>query len=124
MRLFTVALSLFLLLSAAASAQSTTDLLNLLAKKGTITQAEADSIKAEYSQKQKRSEESLDSFPLKLGRSLDLSGYTQVLYQNYQQAGKTNGVTIKRARLDFQATGFNCLLGISGKPMVVSQIVV
>jgi phosphate-selective porin OprO/OprP len=94
--------SVLLFTSVIARAQSTTDLLNLLARKGTITQQEADSIKAEYSASQKRTEQSLDSFPLRLGRQLSLSGYTQIDYQNFQQSGKINGFTVKRARLDFQ----------------------
>jgi phosphate-selective porin OprO/OprP len=104
MRLFNIIALVFILLftTVTASAQSTTDLLNLLAKKGTITQQEADSIKAEYSTKQHHTEDSLDAFPLKLGRQLSLSGYTQVGYQNFQQGGKINGFTIRRARLDFQ----------------------
>jgi len=79
-------------------AQSSDDLLNLLTRKGTITQAEADSLREAYAIKEQRT----DSFPLKLGRSLDLSGYTQANYLNYQRSGLTNGFAVKRARLDFQ----------------------
>jgi phosphate-selective porin len=103
MRLLKITLALLLLLSAGmANAQTTGDLLNLLTKKGTITQGEADSIRKEYTLRQRESNNKEDSFPLRLGRSLSLSGYTQVDYQNFQQAGKTNGFTLKRARLDFQ----------------------
>jgi phosphate-selective porin OprO and OprP len=106
MRLTTIALSLVLLLTAGmASAQTTEDVLNLLVRKGTITQNEADSIRKENAVKQRRIEESSDSFPLRLGRSLGLSGYTQVAYQSFQHPspGKyVDGFTIKRARLDFQ----------------------
>src|SRR5580658_6584533 len=106
MRLSTIALSLLLLLSAGmASAQTTEDVLNLLVRKGTITQNEADSIRRDNAIKQRRIEESSDSFPLRLGRSLGLSGYTQVAYQSFQHPspGKyVDGFTIKRARLDFQ----------------------
>lgn len=81
-----------------ATAQTNNDILNLLTKKGTITQQEADSIRKE----QQKTDQHLDSFPLRLARNLDLSGYTQVNYLNFQQGGKINGFQIKRARLDFQ----------------------
>jgi phosphate-selective porin OprO/OprP len=83
-------------------AQTTDDLLNLLIKKGTISEREADSIRTNFAIKQRAVEERQDSFPLSLGRLLRLSGYTQVRYQNYQQSGKYNEFDIRRARLDFQ----------------------
>jgi hypothetical protein len=72
-----------------------------LVQKGTITQREADSIHAEFSEKQKASENRSDSFPLAIGRLLRLSGYTQIRYQNFQEPTKNNGFTIPKARLDF-----------------------
>jgi phosphate-selective porin OprO/OprP len=95
-------LTLGLLASGVVKAQTSEDLLKLLVQKGTITQSEADSLRNRYEDRDKRQQETLDSFPLRLGRSLSLSGYTQVVYQNFQQSGKTNGFSIKRARLDFQ----------------------
>ncbi len=82
--------------------QTTGELLNLLTQKGTITQKEADSIRAEYNKKQKAIETKSDSFPLSIGRLLRLSGYTQISYQNFQQPSTNNGFTVRRARLDFQ----------------------
>src|SRR5664279_3682780 len=82
--------------------QTTTELLNLLTQKGTITQKEADSIRAEYNKKQQVIETRSDSFPLSIGRLLRLSGYTQIGYQNFQQPTTYNGFTVRRARLDFQ----------------------
>lgn len=84
-------------------AQTTDDLLKLLTRKGTITEKEADSIRRDYTTRQAKADETADSFPLRLGRSLDLSGYTQAVYQNFQHPGKYyDGFSIKRARLDFQ----------------------
>jgi hypothetical protein len=83
-------------------AQTNNDVLNLLTRKGTITQAEADSLRKAYKDEQQKADNKSDSFPLRLARNLDLSGYTQVNYLNYQQGGKINGFQIKRARLDFQ----------------------
>ena len=82
--------------------QTTGELLNLLTQKGTITQKEADSIRAEYSKKQQAIESKSDSFPLSIGRLLRLSGYTQISYQNFQEPPNSNGFAIRRARLDFQ----------------------
>ena len=92
-----------LLTTAALHAQTTNDLLKLLTRKGTITEQEADSIRKDFAVRQRKEEQTADSFPLRLGRSLDLSGYTQVAYQNFQHPGKYfDGFSIKRARLDFQ----------------------
>jgi phosphate-selective porin OprO/OprP len=105
-RIFIAALLLgSLLWTLTAKAQSSDDILNILVRKGTLTQNEADSIRRESASRQYRSEATADSFPLRLGRSLSLSGYTQVVYQNFEHpvTGKiTDGFTIKRARLDFQ----------------------
>lgn len=92
----------FMVSLSAAIAQTNNDVLNLLTQKGTITKDEADSLRRAYADQQKRSDNRLDSFPLRLARTLDLSGYTQVNYLNFQQGGKINGFQIKRARLDFQ----------------------
>jgi hypothetical protein len=94
-----------LFLTANAKAQTADDILNILTKKGTITEKEADSIRRESAAKQHQTEATADSFPLRLGRSLSLSGYSQVVYQNFEHpvSGKYyDGFNIKRARLDFQ----------------------
>jgi phosphate-selective porin OprO/OprP len=106
MRTFIAALLLgSLLWTTTAKSQSADDILNILTKKGTLTQQEADSIRRESAVRQRQTEAIADSFPLRLGRSLSLSGYTQVVYQNFEHpvVGKiTDGFSIKRARLDFQ----------------------
>lgn len=94
-----------LLLANAAPAQTADDILKVLTKKGTLTEREADSIRHESAIRQRQSDAIADSFPLRLGRSLSLSGYSQVVYQDFQHPlpGKyVDGFTIKRARLDFQ----------------------
>jgi hypothetical protein len=94
-----------LLWISAAKAQTADDILNILTKKGAITEKEADSIRRESTARQHISDAIADSFPLRLGRSLSLSGYSQVVYQNFEHplAGKYyDGFSIKRARLDFQ----------------------
>jgi phosphate-selective porin OprO/OprP len=94
-----------LFIATIASAQSADDILKLMVRKGTITEKEADSLRKESATKQHREDAIADSFPLRLGRSLSLSGYSQVVYANYTHpgAGKYyDGFSIKRARLDFQ----------------------
>jgi len=106
MRITTVSLLLgALLLTTTIRAQTTDDILKIMIRKGTITQQEADSLRKEYNTRERREQATADSFPLRLGRSLDLSGYTDVSYANYEHPspGKYyDGFAIKRARLDFQ----------------------
>ena len=106
MRVTTISLLLgTLLLTSTLKAQTTDDILKIMVRKGTITQQEADSLRKEYNTKERRAQATADSFPLRLGRSLSLSGYTQAAYTNYEHpvAGKYyDGFSIKRARLDFQ----------------------
>ncbi|HTR31018.1 MAG TPA: porin [Puia sp.] len=105
MRIKTPLLLGSLLWMTAARAQTADDILTVLTRKGTLTQQEADSIRRESAARQHRTDAIADSFPLRLGRSLSLSGYSQVIYQNFEHplAGKyADGFNIKRARLDFQ----------------------
>jgi phosphate-selective porin OprO/OprP len=105
MRITTALLLCPLLWISAAKAQTADDILNILTKKGTLTEREADSIRRESAARQHHTDAIADSFPLRLGRSLSLSGYSQVVYQNFEHpvAGKyADGFNIKRARLDFQ----------------------
>ena len=88
-----------------ASAQTADDLLRLLVTKGSISEKEADSLRRDYSSRRNREDAAADSFPLRLSRSLSLSGYSQAVYAGYRHplAGKySDGFGIKRARLDFQ----------------------
>lgn len=106
MRTTTISLLLGALsLTITVRAQTTDDILKIMVRKGTITQQEADSLRKEYNTRERREQATADSFPLRLGRSLDLSGYTDVTYTNYEHPspGKYyDGFAIKRARLDFQ----------------------
>ena len=72
---------LFLSASAALKAQTPNDVLNILINKGTITQSEADSIRADYAIKQQQAAAQARVFPLGSSRLLQLSGYTQVRSQ-------------------------------------------
>ncbi len=83
-------------------AQTPNDVLNILVKKGAISQQEADSLRADYAIKQQDAIAKAKTFPLGSSRLLQLSGYTQVRFQSFQQKGKPDGFDIRRARLDFQ----------------------
>ncbi len=95
-------LSVFILSAASIKAQTPNDVLNILVKKGTITQTEADSIRADYAIRQQDAIARAKTFPLGSSRLLQLSGYTQIRYNSFQQKGKADGFDIRRARLDFQ----------------------
>ena len=102
LKYFTV-FTVFLFFAASSlKAQTPNDVLNILVKKGTISQAEADSIRAGYAIKQQEAIANAKTFPLGSSRLLQLSGYTQVRYQSFQLKGKPDGFDIRRARLDFQ----------------------
>jgi phosphate-selective porin OprO and OprP len=100
-RYFSV-LAIIIFLAASAKAQTPNDVLNILVRKGTISQAEADSIRADYAIKQQDAIAKGKTFALGSSRLLQLSGYTQVRYQSFQLKGKPDGFDIRRARLDFQ----------------------
>jgi phosphate-selective porin OprO and OprP len=83
-------------------AQTTDDVLNLLINKNLIRQSEADSIRAEFAIKQQDAKEKQKSFNITGKRAVQISGYTQVRFQSFQEAGKPDGMDIRRARLDFR----------------------
>jgi phosphate-selective porin OprO/OprP len=98
-KVFTV-FAVVVLMSFRASAQSSEDVLNLLVQKGTITQSEADSIKAKAAIAAKEEKAKQKIFPLFLKTpAFQLSGYTQVRYQGYPDANRPDGFDIRRARL-------------------------
>jgi phosphate-selective porin OprO/OprP len=97
-------LLLFIFVIAKAYSQSSNDILNLLISKGTITQQAADSIRAEAAIKQQDSESNRKSFFISAVRQMQLTGYTQLRYQVFDEKGKNDGFDIRRARLDLKGT--------------------
>ena len=83
-------------------AQSTNDVLNLLVANKTITEDQADSVRAEAAIKQQETDAAKKSFFLSAARSMKLSGYTQFRYQQFEETGKISGTDIRRARLDLR----------------------
>ncbi|HEY3390823.1 MAG TPA: porin, partial [Prolixibacteraceae bacterium] len=95
---------LFVLTMAALvnSAQTTNDVLELLIKNKTITQEQADSVRAEAAIKQQDVDANKKTFFASSSRLIQLSGYTQVRYRFQQETGKIDGFDIRRARLDIR----------------------
>jgi phosphate-selective porin OprO and OprP len=82
--------------------QNSNDILNLLISNNTITQQQADSIRAEAALKQQDTDANKKSFPVNASRFIQLSGYTQLRYLQMEEKGKRSGFDIRRARLDFK----------------------
>jgi phosphate-selective porin len=83
-------------------AQTANDVLNLLVSNKSITQAQADSIRADAAIKQQEADAGKKSFWLTAARQMQLTGYTQIRYQMLDEPGKNNGFDIRRARLDLK----------------------
>ena len=99
MRLTISFIFLFTVFSASWS-QSSNDLLNLLILNKSITQEQADSLRADAAIKQQDIDINKKSFSVSAARQIQISGYTQVRYQALSEAGKKDGFDIRRARLD------------------------
>ena len=83
-------------------AQSTNDILNLMVANHTITAEQADSVRAEAAIKQQEADANKKSFFVNAARSMKLSGYTQIRFQQFDETGKISGTDIRRARLNLQ----------------------
>ena len=99
-----VILILFLFASLGTYAQNTNDLLNLLISNKLISQEEADSLRADAAIKQQEADAKKKSFQLTAGKQLQLSGYTQIRAQAFEEQGngKFTEADIRRARLDLK----------------------
>src|ERR1051326_4086699 len=93
-------LMVFLFASSLIRAQSSDDVLDLLVKKGTITQHDADSLRIAGNAKQEQVSEKRSLFPVQAGRGVQISGFSQVRFQSLQEQGKPDGFDIRRARID------------------------
>jgi len=107
-----------------AFGQTTNDILNVLISNKTITQQQADSIRAEAAIKQQETDAKKKAFPLNASRFFQLQGYTQVRYQQLQESGKNSGFDIRRARLDLKGSitpvfGYRLLADFAGSPRLI-----
>jgi phosphate-selective porin OprO/OprP len=102
--LFRSLLLIVLLFSAFASqAQQANDLLNVLVKKGLITEHEADSLRADAAIKEQRQkdQDKANQHGVYIGsRALQISGLVQTEYEGFQQKTVNNTFLLHRARLD------------------------
>jgi len=117
-------LLLTVLISSQAFGQSANDLLNLLISNKSITQEQADSLRADAAIKQQEADAKKKSFPVSAGKALQLSGYTQLRYQNLEEKGKVSGFDIRRARLDAKGTispywGYRIQFDLAGSPKLL-----
>lgn len=95
-------LILFVLIIAESFSQSSNDILNLLITNKTISQQQADSIRAEAAILQQQTDVNKKSFFLTALRQMQLTGYSQIRYQGLDEKGKNDGFDIRRARLDLK----------------------
>lgn len=99
----TVLLLSLLSITFASKAQQNEDLLNLLIKKGVLTQQEADSIRADQTIKvqAKKGKDAENQHGISIGnRALQFSGLAQVRYQGFEQSTLNNAFDLHRMRLD------------------------
>ncbi len=97
-------LAFFLLIITDVLSQSTNDILNLLISNKTISQAQADSVRAEAALLQQQTDASRKSFFISATRQMQLTGYSQIRYQFLDEAGKKDGFDIRRARIDLKGS--------------------
>jgi phosphate-selective porin OprO and OprP len=97
--------SLFLLVIVTKTfSQSSNDILNLLISNKTISQEQADSVRAEAALLQQQADASRKSFFISGTRQMQLTGYSQVRFQALEESGKKDGFDIRRARLDLRGS--------------------
>ena len=83
-------------------AQTTNDVLELLIKNKTITQQQADSIRTETVIKQQDLDAKKRQASITTNRMMQLTGYSQIRYQNLDAKGAIDGFDIRQARLDLK----------------------
>src|SRR5664279_6477270 len=81
-------LSLFLLLLADSMGQSTNDILNLLISNKTISQSQADSIRADAALLQQQTDASRKSFFVTAARQMQLTGTFKINYKPFKDREK------------------------------------
>jgi len=117
-------LLLFILLISKTYSQTTNDILNLLIANKTLSQEQADSLRAEAAIKQQDADAGKKSFLVNAARQIQISGYTQVRYQELDEKGKNDGFDIRRARLDLTGNftpylSFRLLTDFADKPKIM-----
>lgn len=83
-----LSITLLLLIVADIFSQSSNDILNLLVSNKTISQVQADSVRAEAALLQQQADASRKSFFVTVARQMQLTGYSQIRYQLLEEAGR------------------------------------
>jgi hypothetical protein len=112
------------LISVAIFPQSSNDILNLLISNKSITQQQADSVRAEAALLQQGSDAARKSFNISATRLISLAGYSQVRFQSFNETGKKDGFDIRRARLDLKGSptpyfSFRIQADLADKPKMI-----
>jgi phosphate-selective porin OprO and OprP len=117
-------LLIFMLFLSKVYSQSTNDILNLLISNKTLTQEQADSLRADAAIKQQDTDASKKSFLVSAARQIQIAGYTQFRYQALDEKGKKDGFDIRRARLDLTGNftpylSFRLMTDFADKPKIM-----
>ncbi|HLO57988.1 MAG TPA: porin [Bacteroidales bacterium] len=104
--------------------QTPNDVLNLLIANKTISQEQADSIRADAAIKQQDADANKKSFPASAARSIQFAGYTQMRYQVFDEKTKRDGFDIRRARFDIKGNftpffGYRLQADFAGSPKLL-----
>jgi phosphate-selective porin OprO and OprP len=95
-----------------------------LAANKSISQAQADSLRAEAAISQQSSEANKKLFSVNAARFIQVSGYTQFRYQVLEEKGRNDGYDIRRARLDFTGNftpylSYRLMVDFADKPKIM-----
>lgn len=93
-----------LVLASSSFSQTANDIINLLIANKTISQQQADSLRADDAIIQQQMNSSRKSFFMSAARQMSLTGYSQVRFQNFEEKGKNDAFDIRRARLDLKGS--------------------
>lgn len=98
-----VSIFVLVLASLSWSVESDVDkLLQLLIKKGVITEQDAAEFRADLAVSKQEEKEQQKVFNVTASKPIKISGYTQLRYQSLQENGKNDSFDIRRSRLDIK----------------------
>jgi phosphate-selective porin OprO/OprP len=98
-----VVIFIFGLTSVSWAMESDVDkLLQLLIKKGVISEQDAAEFRADLAVSKQEEKEKQKEFNITAGKPVKISGYTQLRYQSLQEDGKNDSFDIRRSRLDIK----------------------
>ncbi len=115
---------LLLFLMSKIYSQSSDDLLNVMVANKSVSQQQADSLRADAAVKQQKADSAKKSFWISAARQMRLTGFTQLRYQLLDEAGKNDGFDLRRARLRLigditPVFGYNVQVDLADKPKLL-----